>query len=583
MKTSKPKSKKPAAKSKAAPAASPSAALAAVAVEAWEFQMREAPTWGTFLGDRRYDHLLEERGAAARARRRKALAALLRKVDAIPSKSLAGEDAITHAVLRRNLSEQQEGLGLHGWEWDLNQLSGIHVELQDLLAFHVLDSEKSVRDLVSRYEAVPAAFEQWTRDLRDGIKSGRTAPKVAFDRVVPQLDAFLAQKPADSPFGRPSRNLPKKLKASVKAALAKDLDRAAAGRVFPAYAAFRDFLKKEYAGHERAVPGVHSIPGGRDYYAWRVRTETTTDLSPEEIHAIGIEELATNKREMLAIGRKGGHRGDLRSYLDELRDDRAGRCGTREKLVDRYTAIMEKMQAALPKAFRTLPRTTCRVEAMPGYKENDAPAAYYYPPADDGSRPGIFFANTRDPETWPAYEMETLTFHEAVPGHHLQIALAQEQRGLPAVRRHAQHTAYVEGWAQYAERLADEMGCFTADADRVGMLAGQAWRAARLVVDTGLHHFGWDRKRAVDLLLEIKTGPESDVHNEVDRYIVWPGQALAYKVGQLEILRLRDDARARLNARFDIKAFHDVVLGSGAVSLPVLRSLVGGWLESATA
>jgi uncharacterized protein (DUF885 family) len=561
----------------------PSAALAGVAKDAWEFQMREGPTWATFLGDRRFDHLLEERGPAARARRRDALAALLRRVDAIPFAALAGEDAITHAVLRRNLSEQAEGWTLHGWEWDLNQLSGLHVELQDLLAFHALDSEKAARDLLARYRAVPAAFAQWAADLRDGLASGRTAPRVAFDRVVPQLDAFLAQKPEDSPFGRPARSLPATIPAPAREALAKDLDRAAREAVFPAYAGFRAFLAKEYAGRAREVPGVHAIPGGREFYAWRVRTETTTDLTPEQIHAVGIEELARNKEEMLAIGRAGGHRGDLRSYLDVLRDDRAGRCGTREDLVARYTAIMDRMQAALPRAFRTLPRTTCRVEAMPSYKENDAPAAYYYPPADDGSRPGIFFANTRDPDTWPAYEMETLTFHEAVPGHHLQIALAQEQRDLPSVRRHATHTAYVEGWAQYAERLADEMGCFTADADRVGMLAGQAWRAARLVVDTGLHHFGWERRKAVDLLLEIKTGPETDVHNEVDRYIVWPGQALAYKVGSRRITELRERSRKALGARFDLGRFHDEVLLHGALPLAVLDGVVDRWVASAKA
>jgi prolyl oligopeptidase len=347
--------------------------------------------------------------------------------------------------------------------------------------------------------------------------------------------------------------------------------------VVPAYRDFASFLAQEYGGRARSEVGVHAIPGGREAYAFAIRVQTTTDLTADAIHRIGLEELEKNKKEMLEIGARGGHAGDLRSYLDGLMADPRFRLKTREALLERYRAILERMDAALPGAFGILPETPYRVEGMPAYKEKDAPAAYYYPPSEDGKRPGIFFANLHDPPSWPTYEMETLSYHEAVPGHHLQIAVALERRHLPAVRRHSLYTAYVEGWAHYAERLAEEMGMFTADEDRVGMLAGQAWRAARLVVDTGMHHLGWPRERAVAVLREIKTGPEQETQNEIDRYIVWPGQALAYKVGHRKILELREEARAALGDRFTLAGFHDEVLRHGALPLSVLEEVVRGW------
>lgn len=555
----------------------PDSPIRRLAEEAWDLQMRESPTWATFVGDPRFNDRLEERGPAARERRKAALGALRAKVEAVPAAGLDEQDAITRAVLLRHGSEGVEAFDHHGWEWDFNQLNGIHVELQDLLSFHPKETVKGVEDLLARYEAIPAAFEQLQGDLRDGLRSGRVLPRVAWERCVAQLRDFLALPEGATTFERTAGNLPDALPGADRERLGKALAAAARGRVIPAYRAFHAFLDGEYRGKAREAVGVGAIPGGREAYAFAVRTQTTTDLDPAAIHAIGHEELERNRSEMLEIARRNGHGGDLRSYLDALGREPRHRLKTREELLERYRAILRRMDDVLPTAFGILPKTPYRVDPMPSFKEKDAPAAYYYPPSDDGKRPGIFFANLHDPPSWPTYEMETLSYHEAVPGHHLQIAIAMERPGLPAIRRHSLYTAYVEGWAHYSERLAEEMGMFSSDEDRIGMLAGQAWRAARLIVDTGMHALGWPRERAVALLREIKTGPEADVLNEIDRYIVWPGQALSYKVGHRCIAELREEARAAQGASFDLRAFHDEVLRHGALPLSVLQEVVRRW------
>jgi len=556
-------------------------AVRRLADEVWDATMREAPTWATFVGDRRFEHRLEERGEGARARRLATAKGFLARLRKTPGRGLDEEDAITRSVLRRILEETIESFTHHGWEWEFNQLNGLHVELQDLLAFHPLRDARGAENLVARLEAAPAAFLGLKADLRDGLRSGRVVPRVAYDRCVAQLRAFLDTPWERTPFGRAAANLPKSLKAADRARIGADLARAVRGKVIPAYRDLAVFLETEYAGRAREEVGVHAIPGGREAYAFAVRSQTTTDLSAEEIHRVGLAELEGNKAEMLEIARRGGHRGDLRSYLDGLMAEPRFRMKTKGQLLGRYRAILKRMDAALPKAFGLLPRTPYRVDPMPAYKEKDAPAAYYYPPSDDGKRPGIFFANMHDPPSWPTYEMETLSYHEAVPGHHLQIAVAMERRNLPSIRRHSLYTAYVEGWAHYAERLSGEMGMFSSDEDRVGMLAGQAWRAARLVVDTGMHHYGWPRERAVAVLREIKTGPEQETGNEIDRYIVWPGQALAYKVGHRCIAALREKARSRMGDGFDLRGFHDEVLRHGALPLSVLEEVVDRWAAGA--
>lgn len=558
-------------------ATSASRDLAAVAADWWEFGLEVSPLTCTMLGLERGADRIDERGEAARASEQRAISALLARVEAVPPAALAGEDRITRAVLLRQMSESMESYRYAGWEWDLDQLAGLHITLQDVATKQPLSTPALGDAYVRRLEAVPKAFEQWVADLRDGIASGRTAPREGYDRVLSQMrEAVLA--PVDrSPFLGAVSRLPDGWSEKDRARLRSRVASAVSERVRPAYVAFLNFLETEYAGKARTTPGVGSIPGGIEAYAFAVRRHTTTALSPDRIHAIGLDELAKNEREMLEIARADGHAGDLRSFLDRLGADERFRLPTREALLERYRAICHRMDARLPEVFGVLPRRPYVVHPLEEWREKDAPGAYYQPPALEGGRPGIFYANTRDPETWPTYDMEALSFHEAVPGHHLQIAIAHDIEGLPLCRRHGGFTAYVEGWAHYAERLADEMGAYSTPYDRVGMLAAQAWRAARLVVDTGLHHLGWSRAKAIETLAAIRSGPMSDVENEVDRYVIWPGQALAYKIGQRTIFDLRDRAKRRLGAAFSLRAFHDEILKHGALPLSVLEDVIRSW------
>jgi uncharacterized protein (DUF885 family) len=557
------------------------AALAKVADDYWDWQLEESPIACTYLGLRRGLDRIDEAGPAARERRERALHAFLRRVEDVAPDALSAEERITRAVLLREMSESIEALRHRGWEWALDQLQGPHVVLQDLLSLHPLEKPSDGEAMVSRWRETPRVFGDHEQDLRDGIESGRVAPKVAYERVLGQVKSFVAKKDAETSFLGVLERLPKAWPSADRSRIASALKKAFEEAVRPSYAGFGKFLETAYAGKARAHPGVWSTPGGVDAYAFLARRHTTTTLSPDRIHAIGVEELERNEREMLEIARSEGWKGELRGFLDSIGKDPRFRLKSREDVLARYRSICARMEARLPEAFGLRPADSCTVKPLEEYREKDAPGAYYIQPALDGSRPGIFYANTHDPSSWPTYDMEALSFHEAVPGHHLQVALAQRLEGLPVVRRHAMFTAYVEGWAHYAERLADEMHAYSTPYDRVGMLGAQAWRAARLVVDTGIHHLKWDRAKALDVLRRIKSGPMSDAENELDRYIIWPGQALAYKVGQRTILEIRERAKRRLGARFSLPAFHDEVLRHGALPLSILEDVVRTWEPTA--
>jgi len=554
-----------------------SRALAALAAEHWETSLDDAPQTCTALGIGRGLDRLDEDDDGARARRVARWEGLRARLECIPPDALVGEDRITRTLLHRVLTESVEEVRHRGWEWALDPLAGTHLGLLEVAERHPLRQPSDADALRTRYAAVPKALGDHEANLRAGLASGRVAPVVAYERVRAQLRTIVATPVAETAFGQAVARFPAAWSEGDRARAAAGLLDAAETHVRPAYARFLAFLEQEYAGRARHAVGVNATPGGEAAYRFAVRRHTTTTLTPERVHEIGVEELAQNEAEMLAIARAEGHAGDLRSFLDVVGKDPRHRLATREQVLERYRAICRRMDARLPEAFRRLPSRGYEVRPLEAWREKDAPAAYYFPPALDGSRPGVFYANTRDPETWPTFEFEALSFHEAVPGHHLQIALALDLDGLPEFRKHGRFTAYVEGWAHYTERLADELGAYSGPLDRLGMLAAQAWRAARLVVDTGLHALGWTRGQAIDLMRRIKAGPESDVANEVDRYIVWPGQALAYKIGQRTITDLRERARRRLGPKFTLAGFHDVVLRHGALPLSSLEDLVRLW------
>jgi len=349
----------------------------------------------------------------------------------------------------------------------------------------------------------------------------------------------------------------------------------------PALARHRALLADEILPRSRPDdrPGIGHVPGGEAAYRTLVRRHTTLDVSPETLHATGLAEVARINAEMAALGERILGTPTRAEALERLRGDPSVHFSTRAEVEATARAALDRANAAVPAWFGRLPVTPCVVVPMPAHEEEHSTIAYYRPPAADGSRPGQYYLNTSHPESRPRYEAECLAFHEAVPGHHLQIAIAQELTGLPDFRRHLGATAFWEGWGLYTERLADEMGLYTGDLDRMGMLSMDAWRACRLVVDTGMHALGWTRQAAIDYMVANSALAPNNIANEVDRYIIWPGQALAYKAGQLEMLRLRAEASARLGTRFDIRAFHDAMLGHGAIALMPLRGVVEAWVE----
>jgi len=534
--------------------------LAKIGADWWEWTLRSAPTYATYLGDHRFDDRLPEIDAAARASDVREANALLARLKKLDPAALDESDRVSWDIVRLQLEWSIEESDHKFYQWAVDQMMGPQLLLLELLNYHPLDGEKGQRDLVARWRAFPRYVDQYVANLQEGVAERRVAPRIAVARVLAQIEGIVAQPPLTAAVAK-----------AGDATLRADLQKALDADVLPAYRRLADFLR----GYpSRDTVGLGALPGGRDAYEYRVRMHTTTGFKAGELHRIGHEELKAIQSEMRAIAR-GNEKAFLAAQMKEPRNFHA----RREDLLASFTGALATIEKKLPQFFDRLPQQKCVVKPIEDYREKDAPAAYYYPPPEDRSRPGTFYANLFKPETRPRFNELALTVHEAVPGHHLQIAIAQET-ALPIWRRHAQFTAFVEGWALYSERLAVEMGVYPTDLDLFGMLTYQAWRACRLVVDTGLHAMDWSREQAVEFFTTNVAlgGPETG--NEVDRYIIWPGQALAYKVGQREIEALRHEAERAMGPRFKVGAFHDVVLRNGALPLSTLRDVVRAWMAT---
>jgi uncharacterized protein (DUF885 family) len=553
-----------------------SAPLILAGDEYWQWVLRTEPTWATYLGDPRYNDQLPRIGPADVDRQLAELRAMKSKVAALDPAGFDDADRVTRSILDHLLASQIQERELKFHQWNIDQMMGPQVWLLELLNYHPFRIEKDVLDLIVRFQAFPRYIEEHLANLRQGMEQGRVAPRVAVTRVAGQLEALLATPPEKSPLAIALDKRP-----PSAAPLDNRLLESIRGAVYPAYSKYLAFLKTEYAAKAREDVGVWATADGDAAYAFRVRHHTTTNLTPDQLHEIGKEELQSILGEMLEIARKLGHSGDVKSFFAKLMADRANFWSTREEIIAHFERVLEKCSAALPKAFGRLPKTPCIVKSIEEYREKDCVAAFYYQPPEDLSRPGIFYANTYQPHTRLKCNNAALTVHEAVPGHHLQIAISVEMQGLPPFRRHGMFTAFVEGWALYTERLADELGLYENDLERFGMLTYQAWRACRLVVDTGLHSKRWTRQQAIDFFKANIALGETEIVNEVDRYIIWPGQALAYKVGQREISRLRAEAKSSMGAAFDLRGFHDEVLRHGALPLTTLEETVKRWSAKA--
>ncbi len=534
-----------------------------LAADYWDAYLERNPTYATAIGDRRFDHALEDESPAATDAWRAALDGFEGRLAEIGPEG----DPVTRAALAETLRTDRAVVDADMPAFSVDPMDGPQVHLLTIPAYHRARTDEEGAALLQRWRAMPGALDQAGENLRRGLADGRVAVAALVTKTIEGIDDLLARPDAEWPLAEPAKDRP---------ALRDDLLATIGEAIRPAYERFRRMLADEVAPVARSNdrPGLMHLPGGTDAYRRLARAHTSLDTPPEEIHQIGLAEIERIDREFVELGARLLATDGLAATLHALRSDPALHFATRDEIFDTAVASLERANAAVPQWFGRLPKAPCEVVRMPEHEEKHSTIAYYRDPAADGSRPGQHFINTSAPETRPRYEAETLAFHESVPGHHLQLAIMQELTDLPAFRRFNGTTAYIEGWGLYTERLSEEMGLLTGELDRFGILSFDAWRASRLVVDTGIHALGWTRQQAIDFMTVHTALGENNIVNEVDRYIAWPGQALAYKLGQLELLRLRAEAQARQGDRFDIRRFHDVVLEAGALPLPVLRQVV---------
>ncbi len=559
--------------------AMPETAVNALADRFWEGLLRESPTTATVYGDERYSDLLDDPGPAGRAAARALRERTIAEVEAIPADGLSVEERIT-----RDMIDVVCHLGLEQADarTDLlaavDQMGGPQTLLPQMVQFQRADTPDRLDRLVARLEAYGPYMDAYVGLLAEGRASGLTAPRIAVDRTIAQTERLLAIPAAESPIVTAAQL------ADGDASGRERLAAAVEAHVRPALARYLDALRGAYRAAARDDPGLWSAPNGDALYRLAIRSWTTLELDPVELHQVGVDELAEINAERRTIARGAGFGDDFDAYRRHIRADPANVAASADALVARAREDIDRALAAAPAWFGRLPVSACDVRPVDAFMEKDAPFAYYYPPAVDGSRPGIYYVNTYDLPHRYFSSLGTTTYHEAVPGHHFQIALEMEHPDLPAFRRLGSRLvggAYAEGWGLYSERLAGEMGLFRNDAERFGMLTAQAWRAARLVVDTGIHALRRGRDWGVSVLLEAGL-TETDAAIETDRYITWPGQALTYKVGQREIERLRRELTARDGAAFDVRAFHDAVLGHGSLPLATLARELPTWLAVPT-
>jgi len=557
--------------------------LARLLHDHWEDAMARSPEWATMLGDRRYDHLIGDASALAETDRFEAARGFLARAEAIDLDTLSPEDRLTVGVFAISIRDTLADEACHFGDWSLTPSRNALADLARTIEDHPLDSPASIDTLAARIEAMPQRIDDEIARLEHGLANDRVAGAESVARTLDFIDRTLALPEADSPLYAPlfaeSEHMDEPRSMAHRARIK--------GVLIPAISRYRGFIEVRLLPQarppERAT--LAGLPDGDQCYASLIQRHTTLTVSADEVHQTGLREIARVHAEFDALARRVYAEthpevlGDRAALFDLLRTDPALRFDTPESILATAESSLRAAEAAVPTVFHSLPDTACVVEPVPAHAAPYTYVAWYEPPALD--RPGIYRVNTHAPETRLRHEARALAFHESVPGHHLQIALSQELDALPAFRRHNGVTAYREGWALYAERLADELGLYPSDVDRLGMLSYDAWRSARLVVDTGLHHKGWTRAQAEAWMKENTPLAENNIRNEVDRYIGWPGQALGYKVGQLALLELRDKAHTQLGDAFSLADFHQVVLETGPVPLPVLRDRVDQWLEEA--
>ena len=544
----------------------------------WEFTLRENPLLATSFGDLRYNDQLPPAGLADEHRRAREIKKFLEELQAIPRAALPDEDRINYDIFKTLLEQDLKEYQFKSYLMPITSRTGFHVSFPELYRRVPLKTVKHYEDYIARLRAFKRYTEQHIERMREGLREGYTLPKVVLKGYEDVITSQIVADPEKSMLYEPFKKFPETIPAAARGRLREEGKKAIMTSVVPAYKEFLDFMKNEYVPAARDTVAVADIPNGRAFYEFRVKRFTTLDVTPEEVHAIGLKEVKRIRKEMDAIIRKVGFKGSFKDFIRFLRTDPRFYVNDPGQYLKEISYILKRMDGELPRLFKTLPRLPYGIREIPAYIAPKTTTAYYQPGAPDGSRAGYYYINTYNLKSRPLYEIEALSFHEAVPGHHLQIALQQELKGVPNFRRIADFTAFVEGWALYSEQLGLEVGFYKDPYSNFGRLTYEMWRALRLVVDTGIHYLGWSRQQAIDYMADNSALTLLNIKNEVDRYISWPGQALAYKMGQLKIRELRALAERELGANFDVREFHDVVLGHGAIPLKLLEANVRHWI-----
>ena len=554
-------------------------ALHAIFHDYWEQTLKRQPEFASSLGDKRYNDQISDYSVKAVNDWLAEEQDMLLKLAALDATGLSDQDQVSRELLLHDLTEDQESAEFKEWEMPVNQMGGIYATYPQLVAQLSFATAKDYDDWIARLRAIPHAFEQVTANMSLGIDDKRVPPKYLLEKTLDHVKQLASQKPEDSPLALPLKKFPDSISAAEQTRIKTEMLAAISKQVLPAYQRFARFLEVAYIPAGRTEPGISSIPDGARYYRFRIKESTTTNLTADQIHQIGLDEVQKDEAEMLAIAQKLGFQ-DLKSFQASLKSNPKLKATSRDQLLDTYRGYLGPMQAQLPKLFGHLPKTPFEVVPVPDYLEKTSAPAYYQAGTPDGSRPGRLFINTYNATDRDLYQVENIAYHEGLPGHHLQISISRELQGLPDFRKFGGYSAFAEGWGLYAERLGKDVGFYKDPYSDYGRLQGDIWRAIRLVVDTGVHSQHWTRQQMVDFFHDHSSIDETSVQAEVDRYIAWPGQALAYKIGQLEILKLRDQAKKELGDKFDIRAFHDQVLDSGAMPLDVLDERITAWITA---
>ncbi|MGE0320723.1 MAG: DUF885 family protein [Polyangiaceae bacterium] len=562
--------------------------LARLLKQQFESDLKHDPLWASDLGVSELQAELPDHSRGALAAWRGQQRAFLDEARTLNDEELSPADQLTKRLFIDMQATRIEGFVCKSEYWSIDARSNPLVELNRLPELAKLTSLASGKDLLERYRGVSKLVEQDIGNLRVGLSLNLVTSRAILERVIKQYRTELAKQLDTWPLYKAADELPEEWPADERAELSRKLKHEVDRQIRPAYIRLVNFLEREVLPRTRdgEHEGISALSVGKACYEAEIRRHTTLEQGADELHQLGKDELERIHKEIVELGKKVFAKQaqpeeiDLKYIQGKLRDDPELYFGSAQQIEAAATGALERAEAAVPRAFGRLPEAPCSVRPIPDYEAPFSPIAYYRPPEPGGGKPGEYFVNLLNPHTRPRYEAEVLAFHESVPGHHLQIAIAQELPELPAFRKHAYNTAYVEGWGLYSERLADELGLYSDDLSRLGMLSFDTWRATRLVVDTGIHAKGWTRKQAEEFMFANTMLAKNNIENEVDRYISWPGQALAYKVGQRRFLSLRKEAEQALGPKFKLSEFHDVVLGQGPLPLPVLSEQVHAWLKT---